>query len=199
MIFPLGPATCPIRCVPTASGIEAIKKPEATPNWRIINRKSFPRALAALGAPSLIRLRRVMQAFSRPPLFQGQDLLQEAHVRVLSGTRRWPVGIDVMTFLVETMRSIADEATKKAGRERGLVTVTESGATPDVVVGLVNLQGVMLPVQRTSTAEEAWIGGQDRREESDQFRRWRQELMDEFSDDEAAQLLVRGYARWSEG
>ena len=138
--------------------------------------EEFSRALAALETPSLIRLRKVMQAFSRPPLLQGPDLLQEAHVRVLSGTRRWPVGIDVMTFLVETMRSIADDAMKKAGRERGLLAVTESGAAPDVVVGMANRQGVMLPVQRTSTAEEVWIGGQDRSEESEQFRKWRQEL-----------------------
>ena len=40
---------------------------------------------------------------------EWQDLLQEAVVRTLDGARQWPVGVSLVVFLRETMRSIASE------------------------------------------------------------------------------------------
>lgn len=40
---------------------------------------------------------------------EWQDLLHEAVVRTLDGTRQWPVDIGLIVFLRETMRSIASE------------------------------------------------------------------------------------------
>lgn len=40
---------------------------------------------------------------------EWQDLLHEAIVRTLDGTRQWPTNIDLIVFLRETMRSIASE------------------------------------------------------------------------------------------
>lgn len=97
-----------------------------------------------------------------------------------------------MKFLVETMRSIADEATKKAERERGLVPIAESGAAPDIVVGIASRQGTLVPVHRTATAEEGWIDAEDRTEESERIRAWRQQTLDAFAGDDSAQLLVEG-------
>ena len=40
---------------------------------------------------------------------EWQDLLHEAVVRTLDGSRQWPVDISLIVFLRETMRSIASE------------------------------------------------------------------------------------------
>ena len=40
---------------------------------------------------------------------EWQDLLQEAVVRTLDGARQWPMDIDLVVFLRETMRSLASE------------------------------------------------------------------------------------------
>lgn len=40
---------------------------------------------------------------------EWQDLLHEAVVRTLDGTRQWPTDVDLLVFLRETMRSISSE------------------------------------------------------------------------------------------
>lgn len=40
---------------------------------------------------------------------EWQDLLHEAIARTLDGTRQWPIEVDLLVFLRETMRSIASE------------------------------------------------------------------------------------------
>lgn len=63
------------------------ERSEADPEVEHHPPDEFFRALAALDATSLARLRKVMRVFARPPLAEGQDLLQEVHVRILSGSR----------------------------------------------------------------------------------------------------------------
>jgi RNA polymerase sigma-70 factor (ECF subfamily) len=48
-----------------------------------------------------------MYARTRLTRYDHEDLLQEAIVRILEGTRRWPTGVPFMAFICGTMRGIA--------------------------------------------------------------------------------------------
>ena len=61
-----------------------------------------------------------------------QDLLNEAFVRTLDGSRRWPREVPLVVFLRETMRSIASEHWR---RLKAPVVVSESEANSDRVAG----------------------------------------------------------------
>lgn len=52
-----------------------------------------------------------------------KDLLQEACLRVVTGTRRWPRNLDAATFFFKTMQSIASDAAKSRQRSRSHIDV----------------------------------------------------------------------------
>jgi hypothetical protein len=67
-------------------------------------------ALRALGEADLIRLRRIAEFRARElPGVQWSDLLNEAVLRALDGSRRRPEGVPLVVFLAGVMRSLADE------------------------------------------------------------------------------------------
>jgi DNA-directed RNA polymerase specialized sigma24 family protein len=91
-------------------------------------------AIRTLSPASQARLRRTARMLCRHGTLDAQDLLQEAFVRALDGTRRCPQTVDVVRFLAESMRSIASDSYKALVRERmrrdsGANQVAE--ATPD--------------------------------------------------------------------
>jgi DNA-directed RNA polymerase specialized sigma24 family protein len=72
-------------------------------------------ALLRLTDDELLRLKRVAQLRSSGlASVDWGDLLNEAVSRALSGTRAWPKAIPFLVFLVQTMRSIANEHWRQA-------------------------------------------------------------------------------------
>jgi DNA-directed RNA polymerase specialized sigma24 family protein len=68
------------------------------------------RALQGLSEADLVRLKRIAQLRARQLIgVQWSDLLHEAVLRALEGTRRWPEQVPVVVFLAGIMRSLADE------------------------------------------------------------------------------------------
>ena len=80
-------------------------------NTDLATRVELEAALAALTPQDLIKLKRLAQLRSAGlPQMAWGDLLQEAIVRALSGSRGWPRRVALLAFLAQTMRSIANEA-----------------------------------------------------------------------------------------
>jgi hypothetical protein len=71
-------------------------------------------AIRALTDAQWIRLRKASGYFAWVYGLPGDDLLQEAFCRALAGSRQCPCDVDVVKFLVEAMRSIANGEGEKA-------------------------------------------------------------------------------------
>jgi len=68
------------------------------------------RALSRLRPPTIVRLTALARNWVRvTPRRESEDLLNEALGRVLSGRRRWPVGMPLDVFLNGVMRSVASQ------------------------------------------------------------------------------------------
>jgi DNA-directed RNA polymerase specialized sigma24 family protein len=74
-------------------------------------------ALATLSDADLLRLKHFAQLRSlRLPLLNWSDLLNEAIVRALDGSRLWPPDVDFIVFLLQSIRSIASEQWRRIQR-----------------------------------------------------------------------------------
>jgi RNA polymerase sigma-70 factor (ECF subfamily) len=78
------------------------------------------RALRALPNADLVRLKALARLWSRglPGGLVWTDVLHEAVVRALDGSRRWPPDVPLLAFLSGVMRSIRDEHWRRARREQ---------------------------------------------------------------------------------
>ena len=76
-------------------------------------------ALAALSDDDLLRLRALARLRARglPGGVAWSDLLHEAVLRALEGTRRWPPGVPLLVFLAGIMRSLCNEQWRRRRRE----------------------------------------------------------------------------------
>jgi DNA-directed RNA polymerase specialized sigma24 family protein len=76
-------------------------------------------ALEALSDDDLLRLRAIARLRARglPGGVAWSDLLHEAVLRALEGTRRWPPGVPLLAFLAGIMRSLCDEQWRRRRRE----------------------------------------------------------------------------------
>jgi DNA-directed RNA polymerase specialized sigma24 family protein len=72
-----------------------------------LSRDEVESAISAFTPDELLRLRKVSLYYSTPGRLEADDLLQEATVRALDGSRKCPANISVVRFLAEAMRSIA--------------------------------------------------------------------------------------------
>ena len=79
-------------------------------------------ALHALSDDDLLRLRALARLRARglPGGVAWSDLLHEAVLRALEGTRRWPPGVPLLAFLAGIMRSLCDEQWRRRRRESPL-------------------------------------------------------------------------------
>jgi RNA polymerase sigma-70 factor (ECF subfamily) len=78
---------------------------------RIASRVELEAAIRALSPTDMIKIRRIAELRAAGlRVMDWSDLLQEAVVRALSGSRAWPKDIPLIAFLAQTMRSIANEA-----------------------------------------------------------------------------------------
>lgn len=89
-------------------------------------------ALAALPETDLLRLRAVarLRARALPGGVSWSDLLHEAVVRALAGTRPWPPGVPLVAFLAGVMRSLCDEQWRRR-RLQDSLPVPESASLAD--------------------------------------------------------------------
>ena len=77
------------------------------------------RAIHALSDGDLVRLKALARLWSRglPGGIGWADVLNEAIVRVLDGSRPWPPEVPLLAFLSGVMRSICDDHWRRARRE----------------------------------------------------------------------------------
>ena len=85
-------------------------------------------ALNALSDEDLLRLRALARLRARglPSGVTWSDLLHEAVLRALEGTRRWPPGVPLLAFLAGIMRSLCDEQWRRRRREGPLQSTDET-------------------------------------------------------------------------
>ncbi|MGC2774154.1 MAG: sigma-70 family RNA polymerase sigma factor [Bradyrhizobium sp.] len=80
-------------------------------------------AIEALSETDLVRLKALAQVWSRglPGGYGWSDVLHEAIVRVLDGSRVWPFGVPILAFLSGVMRSICDDHWRRVRYEQRLL------------------------------------------------------------------------------
>jgi RNA polymerase sigma-70 factor (ECF subfamily) len=78
-------------------------------------------ALRALSDEDLVRLKALARLWSRglPGGLGWVDVLNEAIVRTLDGSRHWPPGVPLLAFLSGVMRSICDDHWRRVRQEAG--------------------------------------------------------------------------------
>lgn len=86
----------------------------------VLSPEEMRAALDSLPAAELIRLGRIARRYSGLTSLEPDDLLQEAVVRALDGTRRCPREVNVSAFVIGIMKSLAS-----AGRKSVAVARTE--------------------------------------------------------------------------
>jgi DNA-directed RNA polymerase specialized sigma24 family protein len=81
------------------------------PTRTVATRQELETALARLSTEELTKLQ-VLASVRATGLahMDWADLLQEAIVRALSGSRAWPRDVPLLAFLAQTMRSVANES-----------------------------------------------------------------------------------------
>jgi len=90
-------------------------------------------ALAALPEADLLRLRAIarLRARSLPGGMSWSDLLHEAVLRALAGTRPWPPDVPLPAFLVGVMRSLCDEQWRRHRRQDAVFIPDDAAASSD--------------------------------------------------------------------
>jgi RNA polymerase sigma factor (sigma-70 family) len=121
-----------------------------------------------------LRLRKVAHALARHRGLEAEDLLQEAFVRAMEGSRQCPRDVEVVRFLAEAMRSIASDALKARRRSP---EGHASGSDDQDMLESVPDHG--------PTAEE-------RLESAQETALQRRAVLELFADDATAQLMVEG-------
>jgi DNA-directed RNA polymerase specialized sigma24 family protein len=81
-----------------------------------------------------IRLRKASAYFAWVYTLSGDDLLQETFYRALAGSRKCPSNVDIVRFLVQAMRSIANGEAENVENEVDVIPVVQPGAHVDGAV-----------------------------------------------------------------
>jgi len=139
------------------------------------NRDEIADAIRTLTSADWARLRKVANYYARPQI-GPKDLLQEAFVRALDG-RTCPAHVDVVKFLAEAMRSIADGESEKVEHRLPLVSIVAK--TGEALPQAVNHPDPAL-------SAEDWLIDE---EEAGLLRR---NILAIFDDDPVAQIIVEG-------
>ena len=102
--------------------------------WRAAPvQREFGAALAALPEDELLRLRAIarLRARSLPGGMEWSDLLHEAVVRALAGTRPWPPDMPLVAFLAGVMRSLCDEHWRRQHRQDAIPIQDDAAGSHD--------------------------------------------------------------------
>jgi DNA-directed RNA polymerase specialized sigma24 family protein len=120
-----------VRGLPVRTGFE-MRAPiqiEADP---VDQEPDIAAAIRGLADTDLTRLRALGRLRARTlPGIDWSDLLHEAIVRALDGSRRWTPSIPLVAFLAGIMRSIGDDHRRRLAQERTWL----SGAENNVIAG----------------------------------------------------------------
>lgn len=139
-------------------------------------------AISALSKADRNRLRKVALAYGRDRSIKPEDLLQDAFVRALDGSRKCPRHVSVVRLLAEAMRSIASDAVKAQTRRPVLSPVPETGE-----------DGLPFdPPDSRPNAEQKLAGAQE-------ATRIKRAILDLFSGDLEAQTIAEGIMEGMEG
>ena len=136
-------------------------------------------AIQALPAAGWYRLDRIAAFYARACPLEAGDLRQEAFVRALTGTRECPIGVDVVRFLGEAMRSIASDSAKADKRK-----AAQAGGTELHFATLNDAEEIESIVSPSPTPEAALI--------AEEAARIKHAILDLFADDLVAQTIVEG-------
>lgn len=95
--------------------------------------EAVAQALAALTAADLVRLKRLAQLRARLlPSLDWEELLNEALLRALDGSRQWPDEVPLVTFIAGIMRSLVDARASERRRRAEEADVQDADqAEPD--------------------------------------------------------------------
>ncbi|KMO34899.1 hypothetical protein VQ03_22820 [Methylobacterium tarhaniae] len=83
----------------------------------------------------------------RLPGIEWPDILHEAIVRALDGTRRWPPGVPILVFLAGCMRSIEHDLRRRLAQERAWREqdpTDREGADPERAVAAAQALGAIV-------------------------------------------------------
>ena len=159
---------------------DRVRKPRMMSKRReLATKDEIAAALRSLSDADLRRVERIARIrVTGLHAVDWRDLLNEAIVRLLDGSRNWPRDVPLVVFLRETMRSIASEYWR---RLKAPVVVSESEANTARVTG----DGIV-----DNTAD--WTTQPERRASADQVL----ELIErEFADDAEALHVIDGMVR----
>jgi DNA-directed RNA polymerase specialized sigma24 family protein len=149
----------------------------------IRSRDEIAASIRDLTEAQWIRLRKASAYFAWAYNFSSDDLLQEAFYRAFAGSRKWPSNVDLVRFLVEAMRSIANGEAEKVENQIDVIPIVQPGA---LVEGAVDVK------DSKESQEETMIAA-----ESDEAIR--QTLLGLFPNDRQARDLVDGILAGYEG
>ena len=135
-------------------------------------RDEIETAIRSLTDAQWIRLRKAAEYFAWVYDLEANDLLQEAFCRALAGDRNCPKHVDVVKFLVEAMRSIANGEGEKAEKKVETAGIDEPG-----VVDVLQ--------ESTQPADETIM-------EAEKEEAMRQSILAPFPDDQQARAIANG-------
>jgi DNA-directed RNA polymerase specialized sigma24 family protein len=119
------------------------------------SRDEIATAIRALTDAQWIRLRKASGYFAWVYDLSADDLLQEAFCRALAGTRQCPADVDLVRFLVEAMRSIANGEGEKIENQIDTVPIVQPGAASDGAVDLKDSTESQEDIMVAAEADEA--------------------------------------------
>ena len=136
------------------------------------SREEVAAAICALTDAQKARLRKVAQSYAWLYPLGADDLLSETIARAITGSRQCPKDVDVVKFLAEAMRSIADAESKKIENQVEIVPLVLPGS---------DVEGAVDPTDSRMSAEETMIAAE-----------LREELLGLFPSDPQARDLLDG-------
>lgn len=139
-------------------------------------REEIEETVRAFTPAQWARLRLVARRYAGRGRIQWDDLLQEVFVRTLEGGRKCPSHVDVVKFLAEAMRGIADDEAEKIENRFTHIPVIAPGE-PET--------GAIDPEETRLNAEDDAVVAQN-------VRAIRDAVLALFRDDSQARDLVEG-------
>lgn len=148
----------------------------------IRSRDEFAEAVRSLSTTDWVRLQKAAKYFAKNMPVDYQDLLQEAFRRALDGGRNCPADINVVRFLAQAMRSIADGELDKSQARPRLVPIANHGEE----------DGAVDPPDLNLNAEQVMATEQEKMQ-------MELGLLELFADDPISQIIVEGIMEGMEG
>jgi RNA polymerase sigma-70 factor (ECF subfamily) len=136
----------------------------------IRTRDDVEAAIRAFSVLEWSRLNQLAKSFTFKTGWGFEDLLQEAIMRTLQGTRNCPTDVDIMKHLIDAMSSIADGEREKAHNQ-----------TPHEPTAMPGVEDAEDPPSSEWSAEENLV-----------YEAGRAEILATFDDDPVARDLVEG-------